>query len=108
MDGEFKGASVDQGVHGDNAERMIAWFVPILSAESGDKMMELVPILAEQGRQVVAKTLSVRDGLLCACHHPLPPFLLRACFEDAWSRAAFRGSGIPSQCTGDAVRIINR
>src|SRR5438309_10929623 len=40
MDGEFKDASMRQGVHGDNAESMIAGFVPILRGEGGDKLRE--------------------------------------------------------------------
>src|SRR5215510_7707584 len=105
MDGEFKETSVSQRVHGDNAHSMIAGFVPILCVEGDEKMMELLPGLTEHGRQVVAKTPSVRDRSLCGCHHPLPPFLLRVCFEEAWIRGAFRGRGIPLQCTGDAVRV---
>jgi len=76
MHGEFKDASVDQGMHRDHAETMMAWFVPILRVESDDKMMELVPSLAEPGQQVVAKTFSVRDGCLCEPRRLLPPFLL--------------------------------
>src|SRR4029453_3423811 len=76
MDGEFKDASVDQGVHGDNAQSIIAGFVPILRVEGDEKMMELVPGLAEHRRQVVAKTLSVRVGSLCKPPRQLPSFLL--------------------------------
>src|SRR5215471_4446429 len=94
MDGEFKDASVGEGVHGDNAPTMIAGLVPILRGEGGDKLMELVPGMAELGQQVIAKTLSKRDGSLCEPHRPLPPFLLRECLEVAWSREAFRGRGI--------------
>src|SRR5712691_2450336 len=106
MDGEFKGSSVDQRAHGDNAPTMIAWFVPILSAEGGDKLIEVVPGLAKHGQQVVAKTLSKSDGSLCEPRRVLPPFLLRVCLEDVWRWAAFRGRGILPQCTGDVARVI--
>src|SRR5882672_2028471 len=105
MDGEFKDSSVDQGVYGDNAENMIAGFVPILCVEGDDKMMELVPGVAEPGQQVVAKTLSVRDGSLCSPYRRLPPFLLRECLEEMWRWETFRGRGIVLQCTGDETRV---
>src|SRR5712691_4937634 len=65
MDGEFKDASMRQGVHGDNAPTLIAGFVPILRGEGGEKMMALVPGMTEPGQQVIAKTLSQSDGSLC-------------------------------------------
>ena len=83
MHGEFKDAGVDPCVHRDNAERMMAGFVPIFRAQGGDKRREGVPTLAEHGHEVVAQTLSVRDGSLCEAHPRLLPFLLRVCLEDA-------------------------
>src|SRR5215813_11702674 len=94
MYGEFKDASVREGVHGDNAHTMIAGFVPILRGEGDEQMMELVPGLTEHRRQVVARTLSVRDRSLCLPRSPLPPFLLRVCLEDVWRWATFRGRDI--------------
>src|SRR5215831_11584919 len=76
MDGEFKDASVDQRVHGDDAHTMIAGLVPIWRVESGDKMRERVPALTEPGQQVVARTPSASDGSLSRYHPSLPPFLL--------------------------------
>ena len=66
MHGEFKDAGVDACVHRDNSERMMAGFVPIFRAQGGDKMREGVPALAEHRHEVVAKTLSVRDGSLAS------------------------------------------
>src|SRR5215475_10652442 len=65
MDGEFKDASMRQGVHGDHAPTVIAGFVPTLGGEGDEKMMELIPGMAESGQQVIAKTLSKSDGSLC-------------------------------------------
>jgi len=48
MDGEFRDPTVDQGVHGDNAERMKTGLVPIFCAQGGDKMREGVPGVAER------------------------------------------------------------
>ena len=71
MDGEVKDASVGQGVHGDNAERMIAGFEPILRGEGGDKMREGLPGLTELGHQVVARPLSASEKSLSHLHQAL-------------------------------------
>src|SRR5215468_928557 len=105
MDGEFKEASMRQGVHGDNAERMIAGLVPILRGEGGEKMREGLPGLSEPGQQVVARTPSASEYSLSHCHPSLPPFLLRVCLPDVWRWGAFRGRGISLQSTGDAERV---
>src|SRR5215475_5237072 len=84
MDGEFKDASMRQGVHGDNAPPLIAGCVPIVRGEGDEKMMELVPGMAEPRQQVVARTPSASDGSLCEPHRPLPPFLLRECLPEVW------------------------
>src|SRR5215510_9947009 len=104
MHGEFKDASMDQRVHGDNAPTLIAGFVPIVGGEGGEKMMELVPGMAEPGQQVMAKTLSKSDGSLCEPQRPLPPFLLRECLPEVWRWETFRRRGISLQATGDAAR----
>jgi hypothetical protein len=104
MDGEFKDASMRQGVHGDNAPTLIAGLVPILGGEGGEKMMELVPGMAEHGQQVIAKTLSQSDGSLYEPQRPLPPFLLRECLPDVWRWETFRRRGLSLQSTGDAER----
>ena len=64
MDGEFKDARVDHGVHRNNATRMIAGLLPIVGAESGNKRREGVPGVAELRQQIVAQTLTERDGAL--------------------------------------------
>src|SRR5215510_7767945 len=106
MDGEFKDARVDHGVHRDNATRMIAGLVPIVRGEGDDTLMELLPGVTKHGHQVVAKTLAERDGSLGERRRPLPPFLPREGFEEVgrWETCR-RGRGIPTQSTGDAVRI---
>ena len=76
MDGEFKEASVSQGVRGDNAERMIAWLVPLVRTEGGDEMKEGLPGGAEHGHEVVTKTLAERELLLSHFPPSLPPLLL--------------------------------
>src|SRR5207244_1709723 len=104
MDGEFKETSVSQRVHGDNAHTMIAGFVPILRVEGDEKMMELVPGLTEHGRQVVAKTPSVRDRSLCECH----PHCRRSSCECVLKML---GSGAPSggevfPCSARVMRSV--
>src|SRR5215471_3836314 len=109
MDGEFKDARVDHGVHRKNATRMIAGLVPIMRGEGDDTLMELVPGVTKCGHQVVAKTLAERDGALGERRRPLPPFLPREGFDEVgrWE-TCWRGRGIPPQSTGDAVRIRMR
>src|SRR5215510_4680450 len=104
MDGEFKDASMRQGVHGDNAPTMIAGLVPLLWAEGGEQMREGVPGMAAPGQQVRAKTLSKSDGSRCEPQRPLPPFLLRECLPEVWRWEPCRRRGLSLQSTGDAER----
>src|SRR5262245_12366185 len=109
MDGEFKDARVDHGVHRNNATRMIAGLVPLVRGEGADTLMELVPGMAEPGQQVIAKTLAERDGALGERRRPLPPFLPReGCEEVGRWETCRRGRGIPPQATGDAVCVPMR
>jgi hypothetical protein len=94
MDGEFKDARMRQEVHGDNAPTLLAGFVPIWRGEGDEKMIALVPGMAEPRQQVVARTPAASDGSLCEPHRPLPPFLLRVCLPEVWRWETCRRRGI--------------
>src|SRR5215831_19228588 len=93
MHGAFKDHPAHQGAHGNNAPTMIAGCLPLVRAETGDKVIEVLPGGAEHVQQLLTKTLSERDRSLCPRRRPLLPFLLRQ--EAAWLRATCRGRGIP-------------
>jgi hypothetical protein len=73
MHGAFKNHFAHQGAHGTT---MIAGGVPLVRAETGDQVIEVVPGLTEHVQQLLTETLSERDiSLRRRCRHPLP-FLL--------------------------------
>src|SRR5215510_6063282 len=106
MHGAFKDHTAHQGAHGKNAPTMIAGCLPLVRAETGDKVIEVVPGGAEHVQQLLTKTLSERDRSLRPRRRPLLPFLLRQ--EAAWLRATCRGRGIPPQSSRDTVCVVVR
>src|SRR5215831_9137813 len=86
MHGAFKDHPAHQGAHGKNAPTMIAGCLPLVRAETGDKVIEVVPGGAEHVQQLLTKTLSERDHALRRRRRQLLPFLLPDGMEAAWLR----------------------
>src|SRR4029450_285988 len=94
MDSAFKDHPAHQRAYGNNAPTMIAGCLPLLRAEMGDKVIEVVPGCAEHVQQLLTETLSECDSALRRHRCSLLPCLLRGSLEAAWLRATFRGRGI--------------
>src|SRR5215471_19257616 len=106
MNGAFKDHPAHQGVRRNNAPTVIAGCLPLVRAETGDKVIEVIPGGAEHVQQLLTETLSERDRSLRPRRRPLLPFLLRK--EAAGLRATCRGRGIPPQSPRNRVRVVVR